>query len=96
MAQAVRERTQELGVLKAMGFTNELVLALVLVESCLIAAVGGIAGLGLAWLITLGGSPVPAMLPVFYLPYRYILIGALLVLTLGIVAGIRRHSGRCS
>jgi putative ABC transport system permease protein len=89
MAQAVRERTQELGVLKAMGFTNELVLALVLVESCLIAAVGGVAGLGLAWLITLGGSPVPSMLPVFYLPYRYIVIGALLVLTLGIVAGIQ-------
>jgi len=31
MAQVVRERTEELGVLKAMGFTNELVLALVLV-----------------------------------------------------------------
>jgi putative ABC transport system permease protein len=88
MAQAVRERTQELGVLKAMGFTNELVLALVLVESCLIAAVGGLAGLGLAWGITLLGSPVPSMLPVFYLPYRYILIGALLVLALGVIAGI--------
>src|SRR5204862_7148460 len=55
MAQAVRERTSELGVLKAMGFTNETVLALVLAESCLIAAVGGLAGLGLAWLITAGG-----------------------------------------
>jgi putative ABC transport system permease protein len=88
MAQAVRERTQELGVLKAVGFTNELVLALVLVESCLIAVVGGLAGLGLAWLITLAGSPVPSMLPVFYLPYRYIVIGALLVLALGIIAGI--------
>jgi putative ABC transport system permease protein len=88
MAQAVRERTQELGVLKAVGFTNELVLALVLVESCLIAVVGGVAGLGLAWLITLAGSPVPSMLPVFYLPYRYIVIGALLVLALGIIAGI--------
>ncbi|MGH9649266.1 MAG: ABC transporter permease, partial [Terriglobales bacterium] len=46
MAQAVRERTNELGVLKALGFTNQSVLALVLAESCLIAAVGGLAGLG--------------------------------------------------
>ena len=33
MAQAVRERTGELGVLKAIGFTNQQVLALVLAES---------------------------------------------------------------
>jgi putative ABC transport system permease protein len=88
MAQAVRERVEELGVLKAMGFTNELVLTLVLLESCLIAAVGGLAGLGAAWLITAGGSPVPSMLPVFYLPPRYLAIGAALVLALGAVAGI--------
>ena len=31
MAQSVRERTEELGVLKALGFTNERVLALVLI-----------------------------------------------------------------
>ena len=88
MAQAVRERTEELGVLKAMGFTNELVLALVLVESCLVAAVGGFAGLGLAKLFTSFGSPVPAMLPVFYLPTRFLIIGVGLVLGLGIIAGI--------
>ena len=88
MAQAVRERTEELGVLKAMGFTNQLVLALVLLESCLIAAVGGLAGLGVAWLVTSGGSPVPSMLPVFYLPPRYVVIGVALVVTLGVVAGI--------
>lgn len=88
MAQSVRERTGELGVLKALGFTNELMLALVLAESCLIAAVGGLAGLGLSWLITAGGSPVPAMLPVFYLPPRFLLIGAGLVFALGLAAGI--------
>jgi putative ABC transport system permease protein len=88
MAQSVRERTEELGVLKAMGFTNELVLALVLAESCLLTAVGGFAGLGAAWLVTMRGSPVPAMLPVFYLPVHYIFIGIGLVLALGIIAGI--------
>jgi putative ABC transport system permease protein len=89
MAQAVRERTEELGVLKAMGFTNELVLTLVLFESCFIALVGGLGGLVLTWLaIFIGGSPVPSMLPVFYLPTRYLIIGAALVIGLGIVAGI--------
>ena len=88
MAQAVRERTEELGVLKALGFTNERVLALVLTESCLIALLGGLTGLGLAWLVTARGSPVPAMLPVFYLPHHYLLIGVGLVMGLGFLAGI--------
>ena len=76
------------GVLKAMGFTNQRVLTLVLAESCLIAAVGGLAGLTLAKLITMGGSPVPAMLPIFILPERYLAVGAALVIGLGIAAGI--------
>jgi putative ABC transport system permease protein len=88
MAQAVRERTGELGVLKAVGFTDGLVLALVLAESCVIALVGGLAGLGAAWLVAAGGSPVPSMLPVFYLPPRDLGVGAGLVFALGFVAGI--------
>lgn len=88
MAQAVRERTEEIGVLKAMGFTNELLLTLVLAESCLIAAVGGLMGLGLAWLIAANGSPVPAMLPVFYLPSHDLLVGLALVFCLGVAAGL--------
>lgn len=88
MAQTVRERTEELGVLKAMGYTNELVLVLVLAESCVLAMLGGVAGLGLAWIITLGGSPVPTMLPIFYLPARAAALGAGLVVGLGVLAGI--------
>jgi putative ABC transport system permease protein len=88
MAQSVRERTEELGVLKAMGFNNELVLGTVLAESFVIAALGGFAGLGLAWLITLGGSPAPNFLPIFVLPLSDVLLGCLFVLVLGFVAGI--------
>ena len=51
MSQAVRERTGELGVLKAIGFTNGQVLGLVLAESCLLSLLGGGLGLGLAWLL---------------------------------------------
>jgi putative ABC transport system permease protein len=88
MAQAVRERTAELGVMKAVGFGNGLVLALVLAESCLIAAVGGLAGLGLAWLVTARGSPMPAMLPVFYIPVGSLLVGMAFVFALGIATGL--------
>lgn len=88
MAQSVRERTQEIGVLKAIGFTNGRVLALVLAESWTIALLGGALGIGFAWLITTGGSPVPAFLPVFYLPPRAIIIGAGLAVGLGFAAGI--------
>jgi putative ABC transport system permease protein len=84
MGQSVRERTEELGVLKAMGFSNELVLVLVLLESCLIAAVGGIIGLAFARMLI---KPVPNFLPVLYLPGRDIVIGLAIVVALGVIAG---------
>ena len=88
MGQSVRERTEELGVLKALGFTNFLVLALVLLESCALAVLGGFGGLGGAWLIISAGNPVPGLLPVFYLPSGSLASGALLAVALGLVAGV--------
>lgn len=88
MAQAVRERTQEIGVLKSMGFTNELVLVLVLAESVMVATSAGLGGLLVSWLITLGGSPVPNVLPVFVLPMEYLLIGAAMALFVGLISGV--------
>jgi len=87
MAQSVRERTAELGVLKAMGYSNFLVLILVLLESSCIAISGGFGGLGAAWLIIASGNPIPGLLPVFYLPANSIVTGALFAVALGIVAG---------
>jgi putative ABC transport system permease protein len=89
MSQAVRERTGELGVLKAIGFTNRQVLVLVLAESCLMAVLGGVLGLGLAWLyITSHGDPTGGMLPMFYLPNRDLLIGLAISLALGLFTGV--------
>jgi putative ABC transport system permease protein len=87
MAQSVRERTSELGVLKAMGFTNTRVLSLVMLESCLIAILGGFGGLGIAWIIVSLGNPVPEMLPVFFIPENSLILGAVLAVVLGLVAG---------
>jgi putative ABC transport system permease protein len=88
MAQAVRERREELGVLKALGFANSQVLIIVLAESCLLAGVGGIAGLGLAWVLIARGDPTNGALPIFYFPTSDLLLGVILVAALGLTAGI--------
>lgn len=88
MAQAVRERTGELGVLKAIGFTSLQVLLLVLAESCLLAVLGGVLGLGLAFWLTSRGDPTGGLLPQFYFPRRDLLIGCLFSLALGLTTGI--------
>ncbi len=89
ISQSVRERTGELGVLKAIGFTNTQVLALVMAESCVIAFLGGVLGLGLACLVMPGvGKALASVLPVFYLPARDLAVGAGICLGLGITAGL--------
>jgi putative ABC transport system permease protein len=88
MAQSVRERTGELGVLKAMGFTNTQVLSLILGESCVLAVLGGALGLGLSWLMISRGDPTGGMLPLFYFPTLDVLRGAGLTVALGLIAGI--------
>jgi putative ABC transport system permease protein len=86
MSQSVRERTEEIGVLKALGFSNGRVLALVLAESCAIALAGGLVGLGLAAAIA-AANPFASNLPSFNLPDRDLIRGALAALALGVVAG---------
>jgi putative ABC transport system permease protein len=88
MAQAVRERTGELGVLKAIGFTNGQIVALVLAESCLLTVLGGVVGLGLAWLVISRGDPTSGLLPMFFFPTRDLLIGFGISIVLGFVTGI--------
>ena len=56
MAQAVRERTSELAVLKTIGFSSRSVLSMVLAESVLLLVLGGVIGLGLAALLAPGVS----------------------------------------
>jgi putative ABC transport system permease protein len=87
MAQSVRERVGELGALKAIGFTNTRLLALVLAESCLLALLGGGLGLGLAAMLIARGDPTGNLLPTFHLPVRDLWTGALFVLGLGLASG---------
>jgi putative ABC transport system permease protein len=88
MAIAVRERTGELAVLKAVGYSDRFVLVLVLLESLMIAAVGGSIGLLVAKLLTLPGDPTHGILPYFYLPTRAMLTGLGAALLVGVASGI--------
>ena len=88
MAQSIRERTSELAVLKTLGFGDGRVLSLVLMESCVLALAGGLAGIGVSWLlVTLGGDPTGAFLPQFFFPPKDVAIGILMVIMLGFAAG---------
>lgn len=88
MAQSVRERTEELGALKAMGFTHQQVLGLVLAESCFLAGLGGTVGLALAAIMIAVGDPTRGALPIFYLPPKDVVLGLGLAIGLGIVSGV--------
>jgi putative ABC transport system permease protein len=88
MAIAVRERVGELAVLKALGFSNQFVLVLVMLESLTIAFIGGGLGLLLAKLFSMNGDPTHGILPYFYLPVWAIMSGVGVALLVGVAAGI--------
>ena len=92
MAMSMRERTTEVAVLKAIGFTKPRVLAMVLGESTLIAMIGGILGIagGLGALSLLSSVPIAAAL--FPMPVAD-LIGPWLAGLVLVAAGIGFVSG---
>jgi putative ABC transport system permease protein len=88
IAQSVRERTNELGVLKTLGFTNGAVLGLVLAESILITVLGGALGIGLAyWFGIVFGPWFNQYLPGFQVPAYALGQAAVFMVLLGLIAG---------
>lgn len=89
MAISVRERTGELAVLKAIGFSDRLVLAFVLSESLAIAVIGGALGLLLARVATpVLSQKLSGMLPVLVLSPRLLVIGFFTALLVGFASGL--------
>lgn len=91
MYTSVRERTREIGILKAVGAKNKTIVSIFLIESGIIGLIGGlggmIPGLGLARLVQLYGQ----MHPVFYIEASVtpgiILFGLLFSFGLGCLSG---------
>src|SRR5271154_5667 len=89
MAIAVRERTGELAVLKAIGFSDLAVLFFVLGESIFIAMVGGLIGLGLAVLmIPVLARALNGLLPALVLAPSIMVLGFATALLVGVISGL--------
>jgi len=88
MVQSVRERTNELAVLKTVGFGDGLILTLVLAESLFITVVAGGLGLLAAWAVVQQGDPTNGLLPIFLLPTQAITAGIVLMVLMGLIAGV--------
>jgi putative ABC transport system permease protein len=89
MAIAVRERTGELAVLKAIGFSDRAVLLFVLGESLVIALAGGLLGLGLALvMIPVLGRALNGLLPALFLAPSILMLGMATALLVGLLSGL--------
>jgi len=89
MAISVRERTSELAVLKAIGFSGRAVLFFVLVEAIIISLVGGLLGLALAYVaIPVIGIALTGLLPPLLLSKSLLMFGLFFALFVGAVSGL--------
>lgn len=89
MAISVRERTAELGVFKAIGFSDRKVLFFVLAESLVIALLGGLLGLLLALLaIPILANALNGMLPTLVLAPSVFALGFVTALAVGLASGL--------
>ncbi len=88
MSQAVRERIPELAVLKTLGFTNRMLLTLVIAESLLICVLGGLLGMGLALLVMQGLAYAPIQFPPIVADARVWWIAIASMFGVGLVVGL--------
>lgn len=89
MVLAIRERTNEIAVLKTLGFASARIFKMVLVESCLLAFLGGLLGIGGAFIIIKGASEQMArFLPNLVLGSDVLLQALAYMLVLGLITGI--------
>jgi putative ABC transport system permease protein len=89
MAESVRERTNELAVMKTLGFSNLGVTGMVVGESLLMTLLGASLGLGMATLVaSLLGSLVQQFFPNLGMPSDTFVIGAGIALGLGLLSSI--------
>jgi putative ABC transport system permease protein len=93
MTIAVSERTSEIGLLRAIGTTQQQIVLLFLGEAALLAAVGGAAGFALGVLIAQALTAVFPALPVST-PWWFAVLAESIAITVGLAAGVipARHA----
>jgi putative ABC transport system permease protein len=89
MAQAVRERIPELAILKTIGFSNRSVLSLVLAESVLLLALGGVIGLLLSGAAVSGiRAKLGPLIPMLPVTVHTWVAGVALMIVIGLLVGV--------
>ena len=86
MLVTVTERTREIGIMKALGFSGTDILLLFLIESIIISLFGGLLGVG----VGVGGAyAVTSLLnlPFLYSPYIFV-AGLIVAIVVGVAAGV--------
>jgi putative ABC transport system permease protein len=88
MAISVRERTSELAVFKAIGYSDRSVLFFVLAEALTIALIGGLLGMVLAMVAVPGlAAALNGLLPNIVLAPKMLLFGLLVAVITGFLSG---------
>lgn len=87
---AVFERTREIGVLRAVGWSSNRVLRMILAESLLVSLLGGLLGAGLGWLLLYALSQETVMLGLAStdVSTEVLLQALIIVVILGLVGGL--------
>jgi putative ABC transport system permease protein len=89
MAQSVRERTNEIAVLKTLGYSKRTVAGLVLGESFAITAIGAAIGLGIATAAAgIVGSLLAQFFPASGIPTSAYVTSGVLIVVLSLLAGL--------
>jgi putative ABC transport system permease protein len=84
MFVSVKERTREIGIRKAIGATRSVILSQFLIEAVLICLLGGLTGLGLAYILSFVISKfLPSTMPV-----SLAILAVVLSLIVGIISGL--------
>jgi putative ABC transport system permease protein len=87
MTIAVRERTQEIGLLRAIGARRAAIARLFVGEAMLLSAIGGVGGLALGMAIVLLAQVALPAMPATLSPL-YIVLSLALAVVIGLVAGV--------
>jgi putative ABC transport system permease protein len=88
MAISIRERTSELAVLKAIGFTDRTILGFVLGESLVIALVGCVGLLFAMLVVPIIGRALAGMLPALLLSPSNLIYGLIAAVLVGLASAI--------
>ena len=90
MMMSARERTREMGILKAMGFSDRYIFFLLVGEALVLSVVGAILGGGGAFILInlFHFNPKPDFFPVFYLSTDALLASFAIAVLTGVLSGL--------